>query len=216
VAPALSLLLVLAIAYALVTSDLLWRIAQWWFLDPVYLEQVEQQDMINEATAEGEQPEEVDGLRKRVRQALPFILMAMYVTSMLSLAYSASLMLAMAYAREMNEALPQPIFLQEDLLVRVVRRKAGRVVDRRTKRRVIGDRQEHNNAEQEARRWTWDEMERTADGGIRLKAITKAGSKTEESLVGERTERSVYVTYEVEADPWSRITRIARVEGEET
>nr|HID13154.1 hypothetical protein [Anaerolineae bacterium] len=54
-------------------------------------------------------------------------------------------------------------------------------------------------------------MERTDDGRIRLKATVRAGSRVEESLTGERTERPVYVTYEVEANPWSRITKVVRV-----
>jgi hypothetical protein len=57
-------------------------------------------------------------------------------------------------------------------------------------------------------------MERTADGGISLKAIVREGSKTEESLTGEQTESPVYVTYMVEADPWSRITKVVRVKEE--
>jgi hypothetical protein len=57
-------------------------------------------------------------------------------------------------------------------------------------------------------------MERTADGGIRLKAIARAESKTEERPIGEWTEHPVYATYVVEADPWSRITKVIRMKPE--
>jgi len=80
---------------------------------------------------------------------------------------------------------------------------------------VIGGEETPTGTEQGPRSWIWDEMERTADGGIRLKAIIKAGSKMEESLTGERIERPVYVTYVVEADPWSRIAKVVRVKETE-
>lgn len=80
---------------------------------------------------------------------------------------------------------------------------------------VIGGKETPTGTEQEPRSWTWDEMERTVDGGIRLKAIVRAGSKTEESLTGRRTEYPIYITYVVEADPWSRITKVVRMKEPE-
>jgi len=208
VVPAFSLFLVLLIMYTMIISDFAWKLAEWFLLDPEYLAQVERQEATSDTTPEGEQPEETEGLRKRLRQVLPFTLMGMYVAFMISFAYSASLLLALVYAQEMNKTLPHPIFLQEDLLVKIVRREAERVVCRPITPRVIG------GEEQRPRNWIWDEMERTADGGISLKAIVREGSKTEESLTGEQTESPVYVTYMVEADPWSRITKVVRVKEE--
>jgi len=216
VVPGFSLFLVLLITLAMIVSDLPWNLAKWFFLDPEYLELVTRLGQL-ERQEEGAQPEEEEdkAFRERTRQVLPFALMGMYVAFMISFAYSASLQLALFYAQEMNKALPQPIFLREDLLTEVVRREAERVVCRPVTPIVIGGQQSPNRTEQGPRSWTWDEMERTDDGGIRLKAIVREGSKAEESLTGEWTEHPVYVTYVVEADPWSRITKVARTKGPE-
>ena len=199
--PAFSIILVLLVTYAMIASDLSWKLARWWLLDPAYLEQVERQEATSDTTPEGEQPKEADGLCERFRQVLPFTLMGMYVAFMISFAYSASLLLALVCAQEMNKTLPHPIFLQEDLLVKIVRREAERVVCRPITPRVISGEETPTGTEQGPRSWIWDEMERTADGGIRLKAIARAGSKTEERAIGEWTEHPVYITYVVEADP---------------
>jgi hypothetical protein len=130
VVPAFSLLLVLLAVYAMITSDMLWELAKWFLLDPAYLEQVERQEATSETTPEGERPEEADGLLKKIRQVTPFALMGMYVAFMISFTYSSSLQLALVYVQRMNEALPQPIFLQGDLLARVVRAQAERQLNR--------------------------------------------------------------------------------------
>jgi hypothetical protein len=210
VVPAFSLLLVLLAIYAMITSDMSWELAKWFLLDPAYLEQVERQEATSETTPEGERPEEADVLRKKIRQVTPFALMGMYVAFMISFTYSSSLLLVLSYAQEMNRALPQPIFLRENLLAEVVRRQAERIVCRPITPKVTGDDETTARTEQEPRCWTWDEMERTDNGGIKLKAIV-AGSRTEESLTGKLIERSVCTTYVVEADPWSRITKVARM-----
>jgi len=215
--PVFSLLLVVLIAYSMTTSSMPGKLARWFFMDQAYLDQVEREEASSDTTTEEEQPDEdeADDLRKTIKLVLPFILMGIYVASMISITYSASLMSALSYAQKMNNALPQPIFLREDLLVEVVQREAGRVVYRTIMPRVIGGEQTPDRTEQESRSWTWDEMERTDDGGIGLKAIVKAGSKTEESPIGERTERPVHITYVVEADPWSRITKVVRMKETE-
>jgi hypothetical protein len=141
--------------------------------------------------------------------------MGMYVAFMTSFTYSASLQQALLYAKKMNRALPQPIFLRDELLAEVVRREAARVVGRPVAPTVIGGEEGASQAERGSRHWTWDEMERTEEGGVRLKAIVRTGKKVEESLTGERTERPVYVTYEVRANPWSLITKVARAKEPE-
>jgi hypothetical protein len=215
VVPAFSLFFVLLIACAMVVSDLSWELAKWLLLDPEYVEQLERQEALLDITPEGEQPEAGDGMRRRIGQVFPFVLMGLYVAFMISFTYSASLQLALHYAQEMNRELPQPIFLREDLLTEVVRREAERVVCRPITPTVIGGQQAPGGAKQELGSWTWDEMERRDDGGITLRAIVRAGNKTEESLTGERTESPVYNTYVVEADPWSRITKVARAKEPE-
>ena len=179
-------------------------------MDQAYLDQVEQEEATNDTTTDEEQhdEDEADDLRKKIRLVLPFFSMGIYVTFMISITYAASLLSALSYAQKMNNALPQPMFLREDMLVKVVQREAGRIVYRTITRRVIGGEETPNRTEQESRSWIWDEMERTADGGIRLKAIARAGNKTEERPIGEWTERPVHITYVVEADPWSRITKV--------
>jgi len=220
VVPGFSLFLVLLITLAMIVSDVPWKLAKWFLLDPEYLEQLEQlerQEAAGDTTPEEEQSEEEEdaGLRTRIRRVLPFALMGMYIAFMISFTYAASLQLALLYAQKMNKVLPQPIFLQEDLLTKVVRREAERTVCRPITPRVIGGEETPDRTEQRPRSWTWDEMERTDDGGIRLKAIVRTSSKVEISLTGERVESPVEITYEVEADPWSRITRVVRMKESE-
>jgi len=116
VVPAFFLLLVSLVTYNMITSDTVWKLARLFLLDPAYLEQVEREETISDTTPEDEQSDEADGLRKRIIQVLPFALMGIYITFMISITYSASLLLALSYAKKMNAALPQPIFLREDLL----------------------------------------------------------------------------------------------------
>jgi len=110
----------------------------------------------------------------------------------------------------MNGTLPHPIFLRDELMAEVVRREAACVVGRPVAPMGIGGDEGVGQAEHGSRRWTWDEMERTEDGGIRLKAIEQAGNKVEEGLTGGVTECPVHVTYEIRADPWSRIIKVVR------
>jgi len=58
--------------------------------------------------------------------------------------------------------------------------------------------------------WTWDELERTQDGGIKMKVarqeVYQLLKQTEESA----STPSPRVSYVVHADPWGRITKIER------
>jgi len=124
VVPAFSMLLVMLIAVLLVKSDMLWDLVRWFLLDPVYVELVSQQEAAVDPTPEGEGAGDADSFRQRVRQVLPLVLMGGYVVLMISFTYSSSLLLALAYAGKLNAKLPQPIFLQDEKLARIVRREA--------------------------------------------------------------------------------------------
>ena len=197
---------------AFIRSDLLWKILAWLLLEP-----------------RGETPglPLPDEILQRIGGALPLLFVAAYVGISLASVYTSSQMLVQQYVEHASKALPPPIFLQGELLIRVVQREAQQHLSRlqsppRTQQPPGKNSTLHaterglgQKATQKSGEWTWDQMERTDDGGIRLKAIVKEGSKTEESLNGEPTEHPVYTTYVVEADPWSRITKVVREEPEE-
>jgi hypothetical protein len=221
IAPALSMMLVLVAVYALVTSELAWGFAEWLLLDPEYLMQVKQLEQLerweagDDQSPEGGQAGSENPLREKLRQVCPLALMGMYVAFTTSFTYSASLQQALLYAKKMNRVLPHPIFLRDELLAEVVRRETACVMGRPVAPTVIGGEEGASQPERGSEQWAWDEMERTEEGGVRLKAIVRSGNKVEESLTGERAERPVYVTYEVEANPWSLITKVARAKEPE-
>jgi len=200
-APVIAIVLTIFLALAIVKITLLWDLMEWLVLEP--------------PSEDAPLPQEDLSLREKVTLAFPLMCLIGYTMVLIALAYSSSLMLSREYARRLNERPPQPIFLGEDLLTKVVRREAERVVCRPITPIVIGGEETPTGTEQEPRNWIWDEMERTADGGIRLKAIARAGSKTEERSIGEWTERPVYITYVIKADPWSRITKVERIKEPE-
>ncbi len=251
VVPVFFLLLVLLVTYAMIASDLSWKLARWWLLDPAYLEEVERQEAMSDTTPEGEQPKEADGLRERLRQVLPFTLMGMYVAFMISFAYSASLLLALVYAQEMNEVLPQPIFLQGNLLAEMVRaqaedqlkREAGFVVQTtRTIDEGTGEatgmifgmfnrllpapdptgHEEKQTAclrrEQEqtlkSGNWNWEELERTKDGGITMKASGRQYAQAIGTPTGLDKQEGLHVVHTVVADPWGHVIKITRTVAE--
>jgi len=200
--PTVALGLAMLLTLALAQSEMVWELMEWLVLE--------------EVTAPGAgapPPQEEPGLKERVERVFPLMCLSGYAT-LAAFAYSSSLMLGQAYAARLNARLPQPIFLREELLVEVVRREASRTVCRSNTPTLIGGKETSDGTEPGARNWTWDEMERTDDGGIRLKAIVRAGSKAEESLIGEWTEGPVDITYEIEADAWSRVKKVVRVEKE--
>ena len=179
----------------MVQSRMIWEVVDWLVLEDA-------------APLEAPLPNEM-GFRERVERALPLACLNGYVT-LAAFAYSSSLMLAHEYISKLNRRLPQPIFLREGLLVEIVQREAQRIVHGAP--RVIGGRERLADTERGSRKWTWSGMERTDDGGIRLEAIVRTGSQDGKSQTGEQMEHFTYTTYEVEADPWSRITRVTRKE----
>ncbi len=195
--------LIILLMLLLVQSEAVWKLMEWLMLEDT-------------TTVEGSSPPQEElGFKDKIRRAFPLACLGGYIT-LVAFAYSSSLMLGQAYAKRLSEEVPPPIFLQERLLVKIVRREAERVVCRPITQKVTGDEKAPNGdekapdeTEQEPRSWTWDEMERTDDGGIRLKAIVKAPSEAGKSSI-EWAEDIIYV---VEADPWSRITKVGRVKG---
>ena len=187
---------------AFLRSDLLWKILAWLLLEP---------------KAEAPGLPLPDDILQKVGSALPLLFVAAYVGISLASVYTSCQMLVHQYVEHASKVLPPPIFQQGELLVSVAQKEAQQHLSRSQSPPTPAT---GRGPEQEATRkggeWTWDQMERTGDGGVRLKAVVREGSKTEENLAGKPTEVPVYTTYTVEADPWSRITKITRVQESET
>ena len=205
--PALSILLVFLVTYAMITSDLVWDLTKSFLLDPAYLEHVEQQEVLRE------QSDGMRILRTRIRQITPFTLMGMYVSFIISFNYFVSLMVARVYAQGLDRAVPKPLFLQEERLAQVVRRQAERILSGAAASAETGGGGESTGAERGIKSWTWDEMERTDSGGVKLSATVECeDAGFEESVTGHRTKYPAFVVYTVKADPWGRIIGITRGE----
>lgn len=194
--PVMVVALILLIAYALVQSDFVWRVSAWLFLEP------------GEGTPTSPFSEDV---QERVEGGLPLVLMITYVGLFLALVYSSSMMLAREYTERMNAVLPHPIFLQGDLLARVVQQEAQRHLSRslhpsKTRQRPTTDRQSPQTEQdlqetaQTSESWTWEELQRTDRGGIKFTAWGARG----------REEYPQFVSYTIEADAWGRIVGITR------
>jgi len=166
-------------------------------------------------------------LQEKITRVLPLICLIGYALIPVTVAYFSSIMLAQIYAERLNDKMLPPIFLQEDLLASVVKKKAAELVERSatpgkekvpetsdwknqpehtdgtiTPPRLLGA-NKAKEQEPKPKPWVWDEMERMDDGGIRFKALVQESSKKEE-------EPPIYITYVVEADPWGRITKVER------
>ena len=203
---------VLLLNFLLIQSELLWKIARWLVLEPY------DQGLVIDIL-----PPEVQG---RIRSALPLALLIGYVGLFPTLVYASSMTLAQGYAHRMNQVLPHPIFLQGELLARVVQDEAQRHLSRELGpsaarhpssrgSRVLGGDNSESEPAQGNKRWIWEELERTADGGIKLRAqAAREGSKGTESQAGPWPEYSGSATYGIEADRWGRIIKIARHSGE--
>ncbi|MBC7228587.1 MAG: hypothetical protein H5T61_15370 [Thermoflexales bacterium] len=205
--PALTILLAFLLVAGMAASHLLRELLCWLAFDPGYCK------------------EDPSGFREQVTEALPLILMVCSCGFLISFAYSSSLLLAMRYAKEMNRALPMPLFLDDNHLAQVVRSAAAQVLDRTNGRvfRVIGAEMTSTSPEQTQRReerryaghWNWSDMERTPDGGIRMKAYVEEDCRQVETTSGlPQTQRTVAI-YTVTADPWGRIRQIQRREEQQ-
>ena len=206
--PVSLMLLVILSTYAMISSDVMWELAKPFLLDPAYRQEVEQQETPSE-----EMPEEVWRVLVRMRQVTPFLLMGMYVAFIILFNSSVAYAAAMVYAQEVNRAVPKPIFLQEERLAQVVRRQAEHILSQPVPLRAIGDAESQTSAIRGTKKWTWDEMERTPYGGVKLTARVECeDSPVEESITGHRTKYPELIDYFIEANPWGRITRITRGE----
>ena len=180
-------------------------------------------------------PELGEGVRQRMITVLPFISLIGYLFLTLSFAASSALMLVRHYIKRVDKFLPPPVFLQDDLLAQVVRREAETELGRMNPGTLAPEgsnrsglayislpvRKANNQpipqgAQFElwihASTWTWDELERTEDGGIAMKV-----ARDEVYRLPKRTDGSSHipharVSYIVQADPWGRITSIKREE----
>lgn len=195
--PAVIAGLVLLLAYTLVQSNMVWGLSKWVFFE----DRDEPEAKPEKEQAEGEEPDPLNELKGRIKRASPLVSLSTYVGLSLGLVYYFSMRAARQYAGYMNQHLPPPIFLQGDLLEQVVQRKAERAMRRPITPQVIGDKLE-------PRSWVWDEMKRTDDGGIELKAVVKEDYQDEDTI-GRWTENTTYI---VKANPWSRITSIEQEE----
>ncbi|HHS98248.1 MAG TPA: hypothetical protein ENK08_10215 [Chloroflexi bacterium] len=220
--PALTLLLLFLFVLAILSSDLLRSLLCIFVFEPGYCKNPP------------------GGLRARLLEAFPLILALFYGGGLISFTYSSSLLLALRYANRLNEALPQPIFLDENRLACIVRRAAEQVLNRRdgmtvqvvrgmttmaTESGATGPvlppstdnpvRQGYVRMGEQvllSGRWNWEGVERTADGGIRMRAYAEVRKGIKELIDGSRAEQSVTVVYTVTADPWGRIRKIERQE----
>jgi hypothetical protein len=209
--PAIVVGAVALLAYAIVSSDLLRAVLQWLLFEPAY------------RSLDPDQVSQLAELKAKAEQALPIVLLIGYIGGSFALTYFSSMLLSGQYTSRMNDTLPHPIFLQGGLLARVVQEEAQRHLSReprssaerqplpQSRGHVLGrDNSERETAE-ESQRWTWEELERTANGGIKLRAQEEPEqSKTAESSTEHRLKYAESPSYTIEADRWGRIIRVTR------
>jgi hypothetical protein len=211
--PAIVIGLILILTYAIMSSDLLRAVLQWLLFEPTY------------RPLEPEQMTQLSELKAKAEQALPIVLLIGYIGGSFALTYFSSMLLSQQYASRMNDTLPHPIFLQGDLLVRVVQEEIQRHLRQAEApspvRRRPGSNTEPYQTENalasggeaplNISRWIWENLERTNDGGIKLIAQAECeDSPVEETITGLRTKYPEFVSYAVRADRWGRIVSITR------
>lgn len=206
--PALTILLAFLLVVGTVSSPLLRELFCWLVFEPGYCKEVP------------------GGFRERTAEALPLILMVCSGGFLVSFAHSSARLLAMRYAKEMNRALPMPLFVNDNHLACVVRTAAEQVLARIDGRVVhmIGARTlsglpvqppQWREERRYAGHWNWSEMERTADGGIRMKAHVEENCRQVETVSGLLQNQRTVAVYTVTADPWGRIRQIQRREEQQ-
>jgi hypothetical protein len=198
---------ILILGYAIMESNLLRALLQWLLFEPTY------------RPLEPEQVSQLAEIKAKAAQALPIVFLIGYIGGSFALTYFSSMLLSRQHASRMNEALPNPIFLQGDLLMQVVQGEVEKQLYQ-TGRSQSNNRespQPWHGLEQESmqniRRWSWETLERTPAGGIKLIGRAEcADSRVEESITGHRTKYPEFIEYSVEADPWGHIIRITQGE----
>jgi len=203
--PALTILFAFLLIAGMVSSPLLRELLCWLVFDPGYCK------------------EDPGGFRERVTEALPFILMVCSSGFLVAFTYSSSLLLAIRYAKEMNRELPMPLFTDDNRLADVVRKAVENILGRTDGMVVhmIGTRTTSGSTVQQptwheeqyyACPWNWSDMERTADGGIRMKAYMDEECRQGQTVSSFSRPQQTITFYTVTADPWGRIRQIQRRE----
>jgi hypothetical protein len=217
--PATATVIVVIFLYSLISFEDLWRI-------------------VSTFTMKG-RPELGEGIRQRFITVFPFISLIGYLFVTLSFAASSTLMLVRVYINRLKTFLPPPIFLQDELLARVVRREAETELGRQnpeslnpggSNRSAIAYANLPATSGQHlaklippppqfefwvhAATWVWDELTRTKDGGIEMKVARDEVYQLPKPAKDSGHVPSARVTYVVRADPWGRIREIKR-EAEE-
>jgi hypothetical protein len=197
--------LVLLLAYAMMRSDLLRALARWLLFEPTL------------APLTADQAARLSDLKERATQTLPVIALVGYAGGSIALTRFSSVLVARRYASRVSEALPNPIFLQGDLLMQVVQSEVEKQLCQPGRSPSNSREPSQPESAQESIRdidsWTWETLERTPAGGIKLIARAEcADSRVEESVTGHRTRHPEFIDYIVEADPWGHIIRITQGE----
>jgi hypothetical protein len=211
--PALGAAFILFIWYATMNSANLWGLVRWFAYDSP--------------------PEIGESLPQKVLAVLPFISLVGYCVLTISFSTSSALMLARHYTKDLRNIVPQPIFLDNEALASVVRREAETELGRGNPETVLpianlsgmfyarlpanqltagNPRTPQREFWVYAATWTWDELERTDDGGIMMKVARDEVYKFPKRTGGPNHIPHGRVSYIVRADPWGRITSIKREE----
>ncbi len=249
--PVAAVVLILFVAYALVKFEDLWQLASWLILDKP----------VPTPTPEATAPPATEGeatptpvptkrpsptIQERVKRTVPLNLLIGYGVFSLALTYFSAMALVQGYTKRLSQALPHPIFLQDDKLAQVVRKEAevelGRIdpknpniidysgyvkyeeeadphimrlapnVEVLTAAAGGGPSSPRVEVWGQAATWIWDELERTRDGGIKMKVARQEVYRLPQNSEGKEFKPCARVSYTVRAGPWGRITEIKRVD----
>ncbi|MBU0703319.1 MAG: hypothetical protein KKC18_05575 [Chloroflexi bacterium] len=240
--PGVIVVLVILLACVLVWFEIPWKLSEILFIEKTPTSTPTPTPTPTTTLEPIETPAET-GLREKVKRAVPLIFLSGYVGLFPALVYSSSILLVQEYTRRMSQEIPQPIFLQDERLARVVRKEAelllGREKPPEQNNEAWAKCKQEKELQQEARHrlltpsvsspgkdlivleihehlaesanWTWEEMERTGDGGVRFKAI-KYIIRRRLPPDSSKAETYTQTQYIVTADPWGRITEIKRAD----
>jgi hypothetical protein len=127
---------------------------------------------------------------QRLRSTMPFYVGFLYLGFVVACIYFAALWALNPYFDKLNAMVPNPLFLQPHLQLTVVQQEVA----------------DHLGVE--AASMTWQDFERTEDGGIKLTVRQRYDSKRVEDFAGRTTQLPMFRKYKIEADRWGRIGKI--------
>jgi hypothetical protein len=127
---------------------------------------------------------------RRLQSTMRFYVGFLYLGIVVACVYIAALWALSWYLGELNARVPSPIFLQPHLQLTVIQQEVA----------------DHLGVE--AASMTWQDFERTEDGGTRLTVRQRYDSKRVEDLVGRTTQLPMFRKYKIEADRWGRLGKI--------